>query len=116
MEYSNQEIEIIYQMKRSIVNEFRYHYNSTDINSLPNFIEPDWTISVKRLQVAFLIGMSTQEKKIIRKYKWMDMFNQALVELFSEEIINFIDSKTIVMTSKGENMFINPCRWYTKID
>jgi len=116
MEYSNQETKIIYEMKRSIINEFRYRYNNSDIGFLANFVEPDMSIDVDSLQEAFRIGMSYEEKKNIRKYNFGDLFNQTLVELFGEELIEFKDSKTVVMTDKGENVFIIPDKWYTKID
>ena len=103
MEYSSQEIEIIYQMKRSIVSEFRYHYIKSDSNAFGHiFYESDFSLSIKHLKDSYRLGMSTQEKKILRKYKWMQLFNQALFELFTEQIINYSDAKTVFMTNKGE--------------
>ena len=67
MEYSNQEAKIIYEMKRSIINEFRYRYNNSNIGFIANFVEPDVSIDVESLQEAFRIGMSYEEKKNIRK-------------------------------------------------
>jgi hypothetical protein len=116
MNYSDQEIKIIYEIKKSIVNEFRYKFNNTDIGFLANYIEPDMSITINSLKEAFRIGMSHQEKQTLRKYKFGDLFNQALYELFSEEIINFVDNRRVVMTDKGENMFIVPDRWYKQID
>jgi hypothetical protein len=108
MEYSSQEIEIIYQMKRSIVSEFRYHYIKSDNNAFGHiFYESDFSLSIKHLKDAYRLGMSTQEKKILRKYKWMQLFNQALFELFTELIINYSDAKTVFMTNKGEEMLPN---------
>ncbi len=116
MNYSDQEIKIIYEIKKSIINEFRYKYNGTDIGFLANFIEPDMSINCNSLKEAYRIGMSHKEKQILRKYQFRDLFNQALAELFSEELINFEKNKNVVMTDKGENMFIIPDRWYKKID
>ena len=116
MEYSNQETKIIYEMKRSIINEFRYRYSNTDIGFLANFVEPDLSIDVDSLQEAFRMGMSDQEKRNLRKYKFLDLFDQALVELFHEGFVSFRDSKIVVMTDKGETTFIFPDRWYTRTD
>ena len=114
MEYSKQEIKLIYEMKKSIINEFRYYYKNYDIGFLANFIEPDMSIEIDSLQDAFRIGMSYQEKQIIRKYNFSDLFDQALVELFVEELIQFKGSKAVVITDKGEDMFIIPDMWYKK--
>ncbi|MEA1925719.1 MAG: hypothetical protein U9M90_00530 [Patescibacteria group bacterium] len=110
MNYLDQKIKIIYEIKKSIINEFRY--NTTDIGFLANLIEPDVSITINSLKEAFRIEMSHQEKQILRKYKIRDLFNQALAELFSEQLINFVDNRRVVMTEKGENMFIVPDRWY----
>ncbi len=110
MQYSKQELELIYKMKRVIINEFRYLYDDHDDIFVPlAFLgEPDLSIDIIDLQDAFKMGMSNEDKVIIRKYNFLDLFNQALVELFEEEIIEFEDSETIVVTDKGENMFIIP--------
>ena len=69
-------------MKRSIINEFRYRYSNSDIGFLANFVEADMSIDIDSLQEAFRMGMSDQEKRNLRKYKFLDLFDQALVELF----------------------------------
>ncbi len=81
MGYPNQ-TKIIYEMKRSIINEFRYRYSNSDIGFLANFVEADMSIDIDSLQEAFRMGMSDQEKRNLRKYKFLDLFDQALVELF----------------------------------
>lgn len=114
MEYSKQEKDLIYEMKRSIINEFRYQNKKPEYDFITMFGAPDMPIDVDSLQEAFRVGMSEKERKIIRKYDKLDLFSQALAELFEEELIKFIDSKTIRMTEKGEDMFIIPDRWYKK--
>ena len=69
MGYSNQ-TKIIYEIKRSIINEFRYRYSNYDIGFLANFVEPDMSIDVDSLQEAFRIGLSDQDKlNLVEKYK-----------------------------------------------
>jgi len=117
MEYSNQELKIIYEIKRSIINEFRYLYKkSSDFDHLAHIMVHDDFIDVKDLKFAFRIGMSSEEKKILRKFKFLDLFNQALAELFAEGLIEFIDTKKVAMTEKGDDMYIIPDKWYKKID
>ncbi|KPA10184.1 hypothetical protein MHK_009593 [Candidatus Magnetomorum sp. HK-1] len=114
MKYSKPEEELIFEMKRSIINEFRYKNKKPEYNFVSIFGSPEMSIDVYTLQEAFRVGMSFEEKKIIRKYSFEDLFSQALVELFSEELIDFVDSKTVIMFDKGEDMFIIPDRWYKK--
>ncbi len=114
MEYSKQEKNLIYEMKKSIINEFRYKNKKPEYNFVTIFGAPDMSIDVDSLQEAFRVGMSDEEKKIIREYNKWDLFSQALVELFEEELIEFIDTKTVCMTKDGEDMFIIPDRWYKK--
>jgi hypothetical protein len=111
MEYSTQETKIIYEMKRSIINEFRYLNHKSDID-LPFFIEFDMSIDIESLQHAYKVGMSYAEKKEIKKYDFKDLFDQAICELFNEELIDFKDNKTVIVTELGENMYIFPDRWY----
>jgi len=112
MNYLKQETQFIYEMKKSIVNEFRYLYSSTDLGFLGILVEPDMSIDIDSLQHAFKIGMSHDERKKISKLKFVDLFNQAIGELFSEGLINFRDSATVIMTERGENMYIIPDKWY----
>jgi len=112
MNYSKQEAQFIYEMKKSIINEFRYLNSNTDLGFLGIFVEPDMSIDIDSLQHAFKIGMSHDEKKKISKLNFVDLFNQAIGELFSEGLISFRDSTTIIMTEQGEKMYIIPDRWY----
>lgn len=116
MEYSKQEKDLIHEMKKSIINEFRYQNKKPEYDFVTIFGAPDMSIDLDSLQEAFRVGMSNEENKIIRKYNKLDLFSQALAELFEEELINFIDSQTVCMTKKGEDMFIIPDRWYKKHD
>ena len=114
MEYSKQEKNIIYEMKRSIINEFRYQDKKPEANIVTIWGAPDMSIDISTLKEAFRIGMSYDEEKNIRKYNSADLFNQALVELFGEDLIEFIDKKIVSMTEKGEELFIIPDKWYKK--
>ena len=114
MEYSEQEKGIIYEMKRSIINEFRYQNKKSENNIVTIWGAPDMSMDVGTLKEAFRVGMSHDEKKNIRKYNAADLFNQALVDLFEEDLIVFIDEKTVGMTDKGEKLYIIPDRWYKK--
>ena len=114
MEYTKQEKTFIYEMKKSIINEFRYKNKKPEYDFVTIFGAPDMSIDVDSLQEAFRVGMSEKEKKTIRKLNKIDLFNQALAELFQEDLIEFIDSKTVGMTKKGEDMYIIPDRLYKK--
>ena len=67
MEYSDQEQQLIHEMKKSIVNEFRYFYRQYDIGFLANFVAPDMTLEIESLQEAFRVGMSETEKQMAGK-------------------------------------------------
>jgi hypothetical protein len=112
MEYTKQEQTLIYEMKKIIINEFRYANKEPEREMLFIWGLPDITQDIEDLQDAFRMGMSDNERKIIRKYDFDDLFSQALVELFDEELIEFIDKDTVGMTEKGEEKFIIPDRLY----
>ena len=96
---------------------FSYYYRNHYIHLPPPLAESEMSIEIHYLLEAFQMGMSDKEKnKIILKYDQLDLFNQALSELYIEELIEFKNDNTILITNKGEEMFIIPNRWYKKID
>ena len=115
MKYSNHKKNIIFKMKITIVNEFKYCYGRSDIGFLANFVEPDTTLDVDSLQEACQIGIDSQLINGLRKSEFLDLFNEALAELFTENIIKFLNSKTVMMTSNGENMFIENNMLYSSV-
>ncbi|MCP4652849.1 MAG: hypothetical protein GY858_05640 [Candidatus Omnitrophica bacterium] len=109
---SQQQQYIIDEMKKSTINEFRYHYQNYDIGFAANFVPHEMFLEIEDLQEAFEIGMSEKEKQMIEGDNMSDLFREALGELFLEKIIMFKDSSTVAVTQKGEDMFIVPDRMY----
>ncbi|MCI5167667.1 MAG: hypothetical protein D3903_16645 [Candidatus Electrothrix sp. GM3_4] len=114
MKKNSQQQYIIDEMKKSIINEFRYHYQDYDIGFLANFVPHEMFLEIEELQEAYQIGMSEKEKQMIEGANMSDLFRKALGELFLEKIIIFKDSSTVAVTKKGEDMFIVPDRMYKK--
>ena len=101
MSYSKSEKQFIFDMKRSIVNEFRYHKNFfSGIEEL------------EHLEESFLLCLSEKEKKILKKLNFNELFSQALCELNCEEIIEFINDKEITITDLGFQRFVFPDKLY----
>ena len=111
MEYSQQEKQLLFEMKKSIINEFRYHYQRCDKFSIP-FVEPDLSIDIEDLQEAFQIGMSNHEKQMLRRYDFEELFSEALGKLFIEELIEFQDRQSVIVSQKGVEMFIDQDKTY----
>ncbi len=101
MSYSKSEKQFIFDMKRSIVNEFRYH------KDLLFGIE-----GIDHLRGSYLICSSEKEKKTLRNANFSELFSQALCELNYEEIIEFINDKEIAITDLGYQRFIVPDELY----
>ena len=94
MSFSISEKQFIFDMKRSIVNEFRYH--------------KDFLFGIEEidhLRESFLICLSEKEKEMLQKLNFIDLFGQALCELNYEEIIEFINDKEIAITDLGFERF-----------
>lgn len=102
-------------MKITIVNEFKYCYNRSDTFGLALFIEPDTTLEFDSLKEACEIGIDRQLIDNLSKSKFLDLFNEALVELFAENIIKFVTDKILMMTESGEEMFIDKNILYSSI-
>ena len=101
MSYSKLEKQFIFDMKRSIINEFRYH------KELLSGIE-----ELEHLEESFLLCLSEKEKKTLQKLNFVELFSQALCELNCEEIIEFINDKEIAITDLGNQRFIFPDKLY----
>ena len=85
-------------MKITIVNEFKYCYGRSDIGGLAMFIEPDTTLEFDSLKKSCEIGIDHQLIDNLSKSKFLDLFNEALVELFSENIIKPEDERTVFIS------------------
>lgn len=115
MKYSKDDKYVIFKMKITIVNEFKYCYNRSDTLGLALFIEPDTTLEFDSLKEACEIGIDRQLIDNLSKSKFLDLFNEALVELFAENIIKFVSDKILMMTESGEEMFIDKNILYSSI-
>jgi len=101
MSYSKVEEQFIFDIKRSIVNEFRYH------KELLFGIE-----EIDHLSESYLICMSEKEKGLMLNLNFIDLFSSALRELNYEGIIEFIDDRTIAISELGFQRFIVPDKMY----
>jgi hypothetical protein len=111
MEYSQQEKQLLFEMRKSIINEFRYHHLKCNKFLIP-FVEPDFSIDIESLQEAFQVGMSHNEKQMLQHYNFDELFSEALGKLFLEELIEFQDRQTIIVSPKGVKKFIDPDKIY----
>ena len=116
MEYSEQENNIIFKMKTTIVNEFKYrHATGVDISFLACFSDLDMEIGIDSLCEACRVGIDYQLIDNLRKKQLQDLVGEALVELFSEDIIRFPSNESVALTSKGEKMFIEDNMLYSVV-
>lgn len=94
-------------MEITIVNEFKYrHATRDDICFLAYFSDPDMEIDIESLHEACEIGIDYNLINNIQKSQFKELVGEALVELYSEDIIRFPSSESVTLTTKGENMFI----------
>ena len=114
MEYSNNEKHIIFDMKITIVNEFKYHFKNNE-NLYSVFFEPDMSLSFNDLKETCELCLPSKIKYNLEKSDFLNLFNESLFELFSENIIEFGNKKIVMLSEKGEKMFIEEKMLYSTI-
>ena len=114
MKYSNNNKYIIFDMKITIVNEFKYHFKSYE-NLHSIFFEPDMNLSFDDLKETCELCLPSKIKDNLEKSDLLNLFNESLFELFSENFIEFGSNKIVMLTSKGEKMFIEKKILYSSI-
>jgi len=103
MKYSKKEKELILDIKKSNINEFRYHSRGGWYNGVEEICD---------LEEAFLVGLNTREDELLKTLDFADLSNEALYELNSEGIIAFINNKEIVITKLCIEKYIFPDKMY----
>ena len=114
MKYSNNDKYIIFDMKVTIINEFKYHFkNYENLHSV--FFEPSMNLSFDDLKETCELCLPSKVKDNLEKGDFINLFNESLFELFSENFIEFGSNKIVMLTSKGEKMFIEEKILYSSI-
>jgi hypothetical protein len=114
MKYLDDKEEIIYDMKITIVNEFKYHFQeSEDLCSI--FFKPNMSLSFDDLKETCKLCLPFRMKDNLKKSDLLNLFNESLFELFLENIIEFGSNEMIMLTQKGETMFIEEKILYSSV-